>query len=164
MNLGDLALSEGDYARADTLFEESLELHRAAGYPVGVTLCLGNLGTAALLQHRYDDAFSFLAENMRMSEELGFKYNVGYALAGIASINAAHGSWIRAARLLGAADALTTEVGATPEPLERRVFETTATGVRAQLGASTFRAAHAEGHAMSLQGAVAYALEPPGEG
>jgi hypothetical protein len=56
---------------------EAPQEHRAAGYPVGVTLCLGNLGTAALLQHRYDDAFSFLAENVRMSEELGFKYNVG---------------------------------------------------------------------------------------
>jgi predicted ATPase/DNA-binding SARP family transcriptional activator len=162
MNLGDLALSEGDYARADTLFDESLELHRAAGYPVGVTLCLGNLGTAALLQHRYDDAFSYLAENMRMSDELGFKYNIGYGLAGIASINAAHGSWKRAARLLGAANALTAEVGATPEPLERRILETTATCVRAQLGASAFTTAHAEGHAMSLQDAVAYALQPPG--
>ena len=46
-NLGVLAASQGDYAAARTLFEESLAILRQLDDPWGIAIALGNLGSVA---------------------------------------------------------------------------------------------------------------------
>ena len=66
------------------------------------------------------------------------------------------GDMPRAARLLGAADALREEIGYAPELGEHEQFERVATALGDD---ATLIAARSEGRALTLDDAVAYALE-----
>jgi hypothetical protein len=85
-------------------------------------------------------------------------------LIGFAVIAATQAKEERAARLLGAADGLRKVVGPPPHPQpttwQRDRAERTLASVRAALGDERFTAARAEGHAMSLERAIAYAIDP----
>ena len=64
----------------------------------------------------------------------------------------------RALRLLGAEETLCETLGARPPVAIRDEYERTVAEGRAALGEAAFAAAWAEGRAMSLEQAVAYAL------
>src|SRR5829696_7495327 len=58
--LGWIAEPQGDYERARTAYEESLELYRRSGDKKGVANALGDLGSLALDQGNYGQATSLL--------------------------------------------------------------------------------------------------------
>ena len=64
----------------------------------------------------------------------------------------------RAIRLLGAGEAFCETLGARPPVAVAEEYERTVAEGRAALGETAFAAAWAEGRAMSLEQAVAYAL------
>ena len=59
----------------------------------------------------------------------------------------------------GAADALLGTIGSQLDLADRVEYERSVTAVRAQLGDQPFAAAQAEGRAMTMEQAIAYALE-----
>ena len=65
----------------------------------------------------------------------------------------------RAAHLLGAAEAQFQAMGAAMWPADHRDRERSMAAIRAALNEEAFAAAWAEGRAMSLEQAIAYALE-----
>lgn len=71
------------------------------------------------------------------------------------------GQMDRAARLLGAADALRETIGQPLSPSERAGVDVDVATVRTALGDDAFTAAWAVGRAMSLEEVIAYALEDP---
>jgi hypothetical protein len=68
----------------------------------------------------------------------------------------------RAARLLGAAHAMREAIGAPHWPSERAAYDADVDVAREGLGDRAFAAAWAQGWAMSLEQAIAYALEGTG--
>ncbi len=66
----------------------------------------------------------------------------------------------RAARLVGAAEAQFEAIGAALWPADRLEHERTIDAVRTHLDEANWQAAWAEGRTMSLEQAIAYALEP----
>jgi hypothetical protein len=81
-------------------------------------------------------------------------------VVGLAGVAAAAGGARRAARLLGAAAALLATAGLLqPTPGWRDDHARATAAARAQVDEQTFAAAWAEGRAMPLEQAVAYALE-----
>jgi hypothetical protein len=90
---------------------------------------------------------------------------LAFALVGLAGSLAMLGQGERAARLYGAAEALQARTGATlPNQAARALHERQVAALRAQLDPATFAAAWAEGRAMTLDEAIAYALEEPADG
>jgi hypothetical protein len=69
------------------------------------------------------------------------------------------GSLERAAWLCGAAGGLRTAIGAPLPPAERALYERAVADARAALGDDAFAVAWAHGHALSLERAIAEALE-----
>ena len=65
----------------------------------------------------------------------------------------------RAARILGAGEALFEAMGVGPQPADQSAADRYVAAVREQLDEATFEAARAEGRAMSQEEAVAYALD-----
>jgi hypothetical protein len=59
---------------------------------------------------------------------------------------------------LGAAEALRETIGLPLAPVDRAAYERNVAAVRAQFDAASFAAAWAEGRAMTLEQAIAYAL------
>ena len=80
-------------------------------------------------------------------------------LAGLAQVAGAAGDAEGAARLFGAAEALRQAIGAPIHPPESALYESCIEAVRCRLGRQAFEAAWAEGRALSLEQAVAFALE-----
>ena len=76
-------------------------------------------------------------------------------LVGSAEVAVQRGEMARAARLLGAADALREEIGYSPEPGEREQRERVATALGDD---AALVAAQSEGRTLTLDDAVAYAL------
>jgi predicted ATPase/DNA-binding SARP family transcriptional activator len=156
-NQGDLALNQGDYAQASARCGESLALQRELGDKRGMAISLNNLAYAALYEGRYPDALAPLQESLQLAQQLGDKDGIAYRLEALSVVAASEGEADRAAHLLGGASALLEDIGADLDPAERDLHERTLADVHAHLDDEAFAAAWAEGRAMSLPEAIAYA-------
>lgn len=84
---GNLAWSQGDYARAMHLHEESLALRRELGDGAGVAISLSNLGAVAHQQGDYAAAAGFYGQALEAARQQGDRWgtaavlgNLGFAL------------------------------------------------------------------------------------
>jgi predicted ATPase len=143
-----------DDAELRAMVEESLMLFREVGEKRGMTLNITMLGNIALEKADYATARAFFQENLLLCRELGYQNGVAETLINLAEIAAAQGQAERAARLLGAAKSLCDAIGSSPSADHDRLTS----AARAALGDHAFHLAYAEGHALSLEQAVAYAL------
>jgi hypothetical protein len=91
--------------------------------------------------------------------EVGHKPEIAVCLERLAGVACAQDQPERAARLLGAAEALRQAICAPQPPADRLGWEHSCSSVRAKLGEAMFSAAWVAGRAMTLEQAVAYALE-----
>ena len=147
-NLGDLALSTGDYRRAEPLFEESHALLRARGDTANIARSLFNLGAVDLMVGANGAAKARFGEALELARAAEDKEDLAWCLEGFAALAARAGDWERAATLLGAAGALLGRIGADFKPFERRLHETTESGVRAACDARFFDEARERGASM----------------
>jgi predicted ATPase/DNA-binding SARP family transcriptional activator/DNA-binding CsgD family transcriptional regulator len=99
--LGALAIyEEGDYARGEALWQESLALIREAGDTDQVGLMLSNLAYPTLLQGEYERAKRLCEEALSVARELGSlgfvptaQVNLGLAFLGLGGHERAEGSF-----------------------------------------------------------------------
>jgi hypothetical protein len=164
-NLGEVARRRGRYAEARARFEEALAQTTAQGAGPAA-LIRWSLGTVALQEGDPARAAAQYAAGLRLcppdpARRGGVMAPGGDVLgrAGRARARAPQGAPAAAARLSGAADAQAPAGGARLAPDDRGTYERDLAAVRAALGEAAFAAARAEGHAMTLERAVAEALE-----
>ncbi len=157
-NLGELARLDGDYQCAAEAYEECLAISRAIGDKQREAIMLGNLSYIA--QHRgdYERAEALNKAALALLWELQSVYLIAFGLATLAGPVEAKGDLERAARLLGASAALFETLGIGPQPVDQPEIDQYIAALRLQLDEARFRAAWAEGRAMSLDKAVSYAL------
>ena len=156
-HLGHVAQLQGDYVRAAALHRESLPLFHE-NMQKGVGWALESLGEAALAQGDLAAAITHFTASLRIFRDLGDPAIV-WSLAGLGSVAALDEEPERAARLWGAVAALREKTGKRAAPASRATYERAVDTARAQLGDAFFAAAWAEGQAMTLEQAIAYALE-----
>jgi predicted ATPase/class 3 adenylate cyclase len=156
-NIGVNAGMSGDYARARRMLEEALalysprdELHRA--------YALGNLGWVELFDGNCLRATTALSESIRIFSDLGEKWMLAENLCAFAGVAAAQGQAIRAGRLWGAAEAILE--GSPLSLYERAIEERYVRAARTELGEAEWTKELSAGRALTLEDAVAYALEP----
>ena len=157
-NLGLLALDRGQHEEASRLLETALALARDNEQERDVANDLCSLGFVALGQSRHEDAQELLEESLRLCVELGWKENLHSCLLGLASVSAVAEELERAARLLGAAEALADEIHLRLEPYDESTRVGTAREVDSRLGHHRFAACLVEGRSLSFSDAVSLAL------
>jgi hypothetical protein len=167
MNLGQLGGAEyaaGNVELARAYRAEGAALARAIGERY--TFGLGTVGLAlvALEEGDLDEAAAHFKEALVASAELEDSWITPRALSGLASVATRKARHRRAARLSGASEAVREVSGTREQSLWRPVFDRDASTARAALGDEAFTAAWAEGRAMGVARAIAYALESPGTG
>jgi predicted ATPase/DNA-binding CsgD family transcriptional regulator len=155
--LGLVALEQGDYAAARARFEEALAVARETEDEQYSADALAHLGTVALRMGEYHESFSFYRQSLALiNREQGTRGDsLIEDLAGLAAVASLSGQLERAARLLGAVEALREARGVELPALRRAEYERTVEGIRAQLDEATFAAAWKEGRAMELSQAIA---------
>jgi non-specific serine/threonine protein kinase len=180
-NLGTLASAQEEFAAARSLYEQSLAIYREAGVPWDTAASLQCLGWTAFEQGDLVAAHALHAESLSICRELGDRAMIAEsleALAALAREQAGNGApergvsvsrvvdagrssaaACRAARLLGAAEALREEVGVPVRTSEQEVYDRGVDRVRRLAGEAAFAAAWAEGRAMTLEQIIADALD-----
>jgi len=160
-NLGEVARFLGEYERAIAYYEECLALWRQAGHRGGISVCLANLGIALLRTGDVARASACFKEGLPLAHDLGDgdKVSAITCLSGLAMIASLHGQPQRAARLLGAAAALVEPLKWPLEPLDASEHDRNVATVRAHVDEAIFEAAWEAGRAMSVEQAMADALD-----
>ena len=154
------ARSAGDVEGAKRLLEQSLALGRADGDMHTTLAALRHLGTLAHQRGETEAARRLFNESLELARALGDYSCIGNGLASLTLIAIDTGQGERAARLLAILDRLHEQRGfplVTTTGTESKVA-----AMRAGLGEEAFAAAWATGRAMTLEQAIAYALDEPG--
>jgi len=157
--LGEVALRQGDYGRARRLLEESLDLRRQLGNKWGVGVSLGTLGWVAIRQGDWDRALAYLRESLEVRQEIGDRGGSAWCLERLAEVALEQGGPEKALRLLSAAAALRISIGSVIDPADQEEYQNRRLALRAQLGGERFTAIWNEGRSLTLEQAIAYALE-----
>jgi predicted ATPase/DNA-binding CsgD family transcriptional regulator len=159
---GMALLLEGDHEGARRKFEAGLTLGRSIGDRMSIVIALFNLAQLALADGDYEAAARGFAEGIVPSQESGDRGNIAHILEALGMVAGARGEALRAARLLGASEALISAIGLRGHPYyrpDRALYERVRAEVRTRLGEAAFETALDEGWNMPTEQAVAYALE-----
>lgn len=165
--LGNLAYAQGQSGRAGELWEEGLLLLHPTEDPMQRASHLLQLSIVALDQGDLGRARAQMMASLTILHDLGDRWFSIHALEVGARLAAEEGcgsegdqrDLLVAAHLFGAAEACREHLTVPGLSLERRSYEHGLATLRAHLDAPTLGAAWAEGQAMTLEQAIAYALE-----
>ncbi len=161
-DLGATARYTGNLAEAQTLLVEALRLDQETALPFNTAILRQQQGAVAYTQGDLDRATDLYQESLVVFGEMAAQWDCAACLEGLAAVAGAQGNAARAVRLWSAAGAIREAIGAPLPPVDRPHQETALAGLRAALGATTFEATWAEGRAMPLEQAIAYALNETG--
>jgi predicted ATPase/transcriptional regulator with XRE-family HTH domain len=158
--LGAAALVQHDVQRATALFEECLPIvQQLKANPLTPWLLLW-LGRLAQQQGDAEQATARFVESLVLFQAMTLRDGVAESLIELAGVASAAGQPVWAARWGGAVAALRDAVGLPiVAPAARAHYDQIVDRIRAQLDAAAFAAAWAEGYALPLEQAIAYALE-----
>jgi len=155
--LGELAYLQGDYRQAETYYAESLAINRAQGDRRATAAQLQNIARAVLRHGDTERASALLQESLQLFKELNWLRGIGYTFAVFAELANSQGQYERAARLLGAEEAIRLNNGHEIWPTTRVDYERTVLVAKEGLGEPLFVATWAEGQALPLEAAIALA-------
>jgi non-specific serine/threonine protein kinase len=158
-NLATVTLARGDAKRAAVLCDESLAIRKALGYKGGCAHTLAIMGRIALDQGAYERAAACYKESLTLRQETGEKEGIATALEGLAAVIGMQGRPVSAARLYASAESLRSVLCAPLNPIDRAYSLHTVAAIRAQLDEPTFLRAWTEGQAMTLEEAIAEAVQ-----
>jgi predicted ATPase len=144
-NLASIKVDLRDYPGAVAAAAESADLYRQEGDADGLVPTLLNLGYAALEQGDNDRAQAALSEGLELSRPARAAVRLIPCLRALAALAVRADDPVRAARLLGAADALTDETEVVAQPYEEELRAASEASARAALGDAAFAAAVEEG-------------------
>ena len=150
---------ESNYTAARMLFEESLAICRELDSKIGIAYVRLNLGHLALEQGEYSVAYPLLKEGLAILRDAEDLWAINFALDSLAGIAAGQGQSERALRLAGASEALRESVGILLFPVWQAWVERLLEPAREMLDEEGCAVAWAEGRAMNLERAVAFALD-----
>jgi ATP/maltotriose-dependent transcriptional regulator MalT len=158
--LAQVALSQGNFGRAMEFLREGETLSRESEDAFILATNLNIQATISQLQGDEGRTEVVLGESVALSSALQDSWTLVYGLIGLAGIAARRGEPERAARIFGAAEAMGEAASVTIAfPPTRALYEQDLATVRARLDAQAFQASWAEGRAMTMQVAVAEALD-----
>lgn len=155
---GSVHSTAGNLVLARDAQEEALRIWRSAGVGWGLSQVLHGLGVIALERGDLEEAMDRFREALAALGDDGDPYWTCRGLEGLAAGLACRGEDARAARLLGAAEALREAIGTPLLAFETPRHLRTVEGLRVRLGPEVFAAASAQGGRWLQHEAVAYAL------
>jgi predicted ATPase/DNA-binding CsgD family transcriptional regulator len=159
-NLGRVLHFTGDLERARRLQEESLAIRRRLGDSWGQGIATSDLANVVLSQGRVAVARALQLDSLSIWVQLGSRWGSAYVFEGLAAVALASSAPERTVRLAGAAASLRAAIGGPISPVRARELDRTIEVAGRILGREQLEVALAEGRAMDLARAVAYAREP----
>ncbi|MFN8499020.1 MAG: tetratricopeptide repeat protein [Anaerolineae bacterium] len=160
LQLGLLSGRLGDYPRAERFAREAYATAREMGGHREMSLVLLTLSMAAWMQGKESEAADWLRQATHEASILVEPWTTVTVLGGYAAL-AVRKEPARAARLMGASQALLDALGGERVPFEEVVHQVALSQARESLGDERLAMLMGEGAAMTPEQALAYAL--PGD-
>jgi tetratricopeptide (TPR) repeat protein len=160
VNVGWIALHRHDFDRAREALEEYLAAESWKN-PVGIANGHGNLGLVAVYEADREQADEHFRKALERARVARAGPTIAEALFGLAAVAAMDSDAERAVRLWGAAGGLKAAMQAALSAPEEFIVERYLGPAGASLPGDVRAQVAAEGGAMSLDEAVAYALDKP---
>jgi tetratricopeptide (TPR) repeat protein len=130
VNLGEVALAQGDYEEAAECSTEALELYREEdSLSTGALVAQFNLASALFHLRRVSEARLLFRETLLRLRELGYSEGQAWCVMAAAAVLANDGRTHDAGRLLGAAEAMIEEIGVNIGPSERNLCDIVTRGL-----------------------------------
>lgn len=158
-NLAEVARLRGQFEQAEQLFAEGKEILLGIGDRYFTPILLDGLGTIAQYRGDYENAKAIHLQSLALSSEMDDRRIIALALEKLAGVAAGQGRGERAARLLGAAEALREAIHVEVESIDRADYDLIVARTGAIIEGDALSEAWTEGRAMGLEHVIGYALE-----
>jgi predicted ATPase/class 3 adenylate cyclase len=162
IHLGYTAVLAGDFERAAKHLNEGVDLFDELGETTWTPVAHLYLGLLALLGGKIEEAESILRTSLMEGREQAPQQQLPDWIEALAAVATAKSEALRAATLWGATDALFEKRGLAILEVNRQVRERFRDEAEGSLQSDSRAEAWAQGHAMTLEQAVAYALSESG--
>jgi non-specific serine/threonine protein kinase len=157
--LGEIAMFEGDTARAESLFETAiLPVKEVKDYPF-LGLGARRLGQIALKKGQFEKAFTLISESLDYNWKVRDYRGTGACLAVFAAVSMEKKKYTRAAQLFGAVDAVLESTHIPLLPFDQYEYELNRSQLRGQLEEKTYVKFWDKGKGMTIEEAISFALE-----
>lgn len=161
-DLGSLCRRLGHEARAEALLGEVVRRGRDDGFGLAQAFGLNLMSRIERARGHIEQARAMYLESLALARQLGHRLTVAFILLDGATLAAQQREPERAARLLGAAEALRETIGLTRKPSVATAtgvsYEPTLANVRAALGDQRFERAWQAGRSMTLDQVIEEAM------
>jgi predicted ATPase/class 3 adenylate cyclase len=156
---GLLAYWQNDFTQARAYYEEAAKLHEKVGNFLGIFWLHVFLGYVVLRQGDYQHAKERFGFCIQQFQKANMTIGLVYAIEGLASLYVNQNQPERAAPLFAWADAMRDKVDDHRPPVEQASVNRDLAIITSKLTDSDFTSLSAEGQAMTVDEAVALALE-----
>jgi hypothetical protein len=156
---GHLSLFKGVYAQAKACLVQLYEQARKIGNKINTSAWARYLGYALLYSGDVAEAAEWFRESLTDNFALGDTLAVAACMAACGAYALAQGALHPAARLLGASERFQASLNTPLGSWDAKQVERNVTTLRQQLAPAELEASWLAGRAMTLDQAVAYALE-----
>jgi len=157
-HLGAIAFVQKDNGVARDCYEEAVELGRELNDNWVLAASLRGLGNIAFRDGDFELAAAHVKESLVSLRDSRERWLISRSFDTLAEMYSVQGNYHRAARMFGAAAAVREIVGASLFAFYRDSYEDRIVAARSGLGEESFNALWAEGRALTVDQAVAYAL------
>ena len=157
-NVGRIEMMAGRWAEAGRFLEDAVQLFHKIRDKSMANSSRSEIGHLYRQQRRYAEAAAVYSETIQTFQEFNQRAAVAHQLECFGCMAAAQSQPERAARLLGAAEALRQRLKTDMTPLERREYEETMTNLRKQIGPAELAKVWAEGRALTMEQAIQLAV------
>ncbi len=155
---GFQASARRDFAESFALYAETLELYRQVGDAWLVRIGLWAAGVTAAILGRYEEARAYFEECLTNFRSLRSPWGMPFLLEAFAALAVAEGQYTRAARLLGASEALRAKNGISTEPSDHPAMREILSTAADHFTQEEARIARREGRGMSIEEAITFSL------
>ena len=155
---GRIALIQGDFENAQTYYQEGAKIYSEFGNRKDYLWARVHLGYVALRERNFTEAYHIFAETAHNFQNDHNIEGVIFTLEGMAGLYVATDKLVIAARLIGWADALHEQIKDTRPLLEQADVNKIIESCLTKMGEVAFSDAYDEGQKMSMDQAVALAL------
>jgi non-specific serine/threonine protein kinase len=163
LGVAQVALERGDYQGAASAYEESLQVSRQLGSKSCAAMAQSGLGYLARSRGDPVAAHRHFQESLASWDEIADPASIAVCLEALASTVCSLGSPRRAARLLGAAEALREQISYPIPRSALPTYQQLVAAIQTSLSMIQFATAWVDGRALSAEAAIALAQEdlPP---
>lgn len=157
LSLGNTERNAGNAEEARSFYDQALEVSIDIHDLIGESVALNNKANLSITSENAEEVRELHLRSLDIRHEVRHRIMIAESMVGLAAVDVVVGRARSAARLLGFAEALAEELGATFDPEEQRIHDRSIDAIETKVGAAALADERAVGRGMTLEAAMHHA-------